>query len=758
MIGAAIKKDSPVQRKGVSFNGNRHPQILNLSVTPLGDKDSQGRNFFLVLFDDVTPSSPATAGSTLRRKSKEGDDKPELKHLRQELANAQEALHSAIESEDVLKEEFQSANEEILSANEELQSTNEELETSKEELQSTNEELNTLNDELRNRNFELGQANSDLTNLLDAIRIPILLVGADLRIRRLTTLASEIFHVLPSDVGRPITDIRDNLQTSDLAKLIRQTIANLTPIQREVQDVEGRWRSLEIRPYRTADNRIEGAVVALPDIDRLKHTEDYLKQIIDNIPSCVLVLDGELKVLLANSTFCSEFRVSQTDTVGRQFYRLGNEQWNIPRLRQLLEEVLPEKKAVKEFSVTHDFPEIGLRTMLVSGKRIDDVHGATPPVILLAIEDITERKLAETTSARLAAVVESSDDAIITKDLNGIVQTWNPGAERIFGYTQQEAIGKPITMLIPADRLSEEASILEHIRRGEHIEHYESVRRRKDGNLLNVSLTISPLVDASGQIVGASKIARDITERKQTEAALIKSEKLAAAGRLAAVLAHEINNPLQAITNVMALLEQSPNMNSRDQEFVRTAAEELGRVNRLTQQSLQFYRESIFPTSVNVKEEIESVLALYAKQITAKNITVTKQYQADGASIHSYPGEIRQIFSTLLINAMDAVPMDGRIVLRVSHSADWSKAPAVDGLRVTLVDSGCGIPPHNADRIFEPFFTTKGENGTGLGLWVARGIADRLGGFIHMRSRVHPDNGGTCFSVFLPNHPPTAVF
>ena len=758
LIGAAIKRDTPVLRDGVSSNGDGHPRILNLSVTPLGDKGPKGRSFFLVLFDEVTPPVSATSRAAPYRKSKEDqENKPELNRLRQELSNAQEALRSAIESEDALKEEFQSANEEILSANEELQSTNEELETSKEELQSTNEELNTLNDELRNRNLELGEANNDLANLLDAIRIPILLVGADLRIRRLTSLATDIFHVLPSDVGRPITDIRDNLQVSDLAKLIQHTIANLTPIQREVQDIEGHWRSLEIRPYRTMDNRIEGAVVALPDIDRLKHTEDYLKQIIDNMPTSLLVLDGELKVLLANSTFCSEFQVSQIDTVGRHFYRLGNEQWDIPRLRQLLEEVLPERKAVREFSVTHSFPGIGQRTMLVSGKRIDEVRGGGPPTILLAIEDITERELAATTSARLAAVVECSDDAIITKDLNGTIQTWNPGAEKIFGYTQQEAIGKPITMLIPADRLSEEVRILEHIRRGEHIQHYESVRRRKDESLLNVSLTISPLVDASGQIVGASKIARDITERKQAEAALIKSGKLAAAGRLAAALAHEINNPLQAVTNVMALLGQSPNMDSRDQEFVKTAADELGRVNRLTQQSLRFYRESNSPTAVNVEEVIEGVLDLYAKPMTAKNITVTKQYQADGASIHSYPGEIRQIFSTLLVNAMDAVPIGGRFVLRVSQSVDRSKAVAVDGFRVTLADSGCGISPHNAARIFEPFFTTKGENGIGLGLWVARGITDRLGGSIRMRSRVHLDNGGTCFSVFLPNRPPTTV-
>jgi signal transduction histidine kinase len=202
---------------------------------------------------------------------------------------------------------------------------------------------------------------------------------------------------------------------------------------------------------------------------------------------------------------------------------------------------------------------------------------------------------------------------------------------------------------------------------------------------------------------------------------------------------------------VLALLGQSRNMGSQNEELVRTASNELARVNRLTQQSLRFYRDSASPTAVNIAEEIEIILELYAKRITAKDITVTKQFQANGASVHSYPGEIRQIFSTLLINAVDAVPVGGRFVLRVSQSADWSKAPVVNGIRVTLADSGCGIPPHNVARIFEPFFTTKGENGTGLGLWIARGIADRLGGSIRMRSRVHPDSGGTCFSVFLPN-------
>jgi len=176
----------------------------------------------------------------------------------------------------------------------------------------------------------------------------------------------------------------------------------------------------------------------------------------------------------------------------------------------------------------------------------------------------------------------------------------------------------------------------------------------------------------------------------------------------------------------------------------------LNRVSHLTRQSLAFYRESISPSAVNVEEMVESIVEIYAQRIAAKKITVTKQYESNGAAIVSYPGEIRQVFSTLLINAMEAVPDGGRIALRVSESTDWARRPPAKGLRITLADSGSGIPAHHAERIFEPFFTTKGENGTGLGLWVARGIVDRLGGSIRMRSSVQPDNSGTCFSVFLP--------
>jgi two-component system, chemotaxis family, CheB/CheR fusion protein len=267
--------------------------------------------------------------------------------------------------------------------------------------------------------------------------------------------------------------------------------------------------------------------------------------------------------------------------------------------------------------------------------------------------------------------------------------------------------------------------------------------------LLDVSLTISPIVDEHGQIVGASKIARDIGERKLTEAALIKSEKMAAAGRLAATLAHEINNPLQAITNLVSIWAKSPGLDAQGRAHASMAESELRRVSNLTQQSLSFYRESTAPTPVNVEKTIDSVLCIYEKPIEAKKIHLTRRYRSGGATIKTYPGELRQVFSTLLLNAMEAVAAGGAIDVRV-RKASHCHDRAIQGVRVTVSDNGVGISAANIPRIFEPFFTTKGENGTGLGLWVASGIVGRSGGSILIRSSVHPNRHGTCFSIFLP--------
>jgi two-component system CheB/CheR fusion protein len=295
----------------------------------------------------------------------------------------------------------------------------------------------------------------------------------------------------------------------------------------------------------------------------------------------------------------------------------------------------------------------------------------------------------------------------------------------------------------------EQSPIVKVLRLGKPALNVELSLERPDGSRLPVLMNFAALKDAAGEITGAITSFADIGERKLTEAALIKSEKVAAAGRLAATLAHEINNPLQAVANLVTIWARSPGLDAQGQAHAAMAESELRRVSHLTQQSLSFYRESVFPTLINVEETIDDVLSIYEKRIQAKEIHITRRYQSGGATIRTYPGEIRQVLMTLLLNAMEAVDGGGAIAVRARRASHW-RNPAIQGVRVTFADNGVGIPASNISRIFEPFFTTKGENGIGLGLWVASGIIDRSGGSILTRSSVHPKRHGTCFSIFLP--------
>ena len=250
---------------------------------------------------------------------------------------------------------------------------------------------------------------------------------------------------------------------------------------------------------------------------------DYAEATLRTAPVPLLVLEDDLRMHTANEAFYKNFQVTPDESEGRLIYELGNGQWNIPNLRKLLEEILPKNNPFKNFEVTHEFEAIGRRTMLLSAQRMENEAGQ-PLRIVLAIEDITERKGDEDSRATLAAVVESSDDAIISKNLDGIITSWNGGAERLFGYSAREAIGQPVMMLIPPELEKEEPGILERIRHGESLGHHETVRRRKDRTLVDVSLTVSPIFDAHGQIVGASKVARDITDRRRAQEALRESQ------------------------------------------------------------------------------------------------------------------------------------------------------------------------------------------------------------------------------------------
>ena len=361
--------------------------------------------------------------------------------------------------------------------------------------------------------------------------------------------------------------------------------------------------------------------------------------------------------------------------------------------------------------------------------------------------DITAVKERDQASARLAAIVNSSEDAIVSKDLRGIVTSWNPAAEKIFGYTAAEMIGKPILTLIPPELHSDEDRILATIARGERIEHFETVRLRKDGQRIEVSLTVSPVKDESGRIVGAAKIARDITERKRAERAVRTSERLASVGRLATTIAHEINNPLEAITNLIYLAK---NAAVRDdvRQYLTIAEEELERVAHLTKQTLGFYRDTRGRGPVRVGALVLSLLPVFASRLRNKGIELRPEI-TDDMEVEAVAGELRQLVANLLSNSIDAVSEEGRITIRVSAAREWNGEQR-SGVRLTVADNGSGIPLAARRRLFEPFFTTKQDVGTGLGLWVCKTIVEKHRGGIRVRTRTAPGRSGTAFSIFLP--------
>jgi PAS domain S-box-containing protein len=381
------------------------------------------------------------------------------------------------------------------------------------------------------------------------------------------------------------------------------------------------------------------------------------------------------------------------------------------------------------------------------------VQGIDVTYEVLARDEINRRDRA---MGLLAAIVDSSDDAIVSKNLDGVITSWNKSAELLFGYTAEEAVGRHITLIIPPDRREEEDMIIERIRHGLRVDHFETVRLRKDGSRIELSLTISPVKDSAGKIIGASKVARDISERRQAartlrenEERLRKTEKLAAAGQLAASLAHEINNPLSSITNALYLLKHCPGLDPKAQNFVSIASTELARMSRIVKQSLSYYRSRMLPKDVDIAAAVDESLQVFSGKTDRAGIEVTRKIAQVGPVL-GYPDEVRQVIDNLLLNAVEAMPRGGRLAISVHPSRSW-RDPSVHGVRLTIADSGAGIPKGILPRIFEPFFTTKPEKGTGLGLWVVYALLARHEGAIRVHSSALPGRSGTAVSVLWPH-------
>ena len=370
-------------------------------------------------------------------------------------------------------------------------------------------------------------------------------------------------------------------------------------------------------------------------------------------------------------------------------------------------------------------------------------------ISLLAASLARQRSRAEVradqTMEQVAAIVESSEDAIYSATPDGKLTSWNHGAEELYGYRANEVLGQSVLVTVPAELAHETRAHFEMLAAGRRIESYRTERRRKDGSLVTVLLSISPLRNRKGAVIGASAIARDITTQNRAEDALRRNEKLVTAGRLTATIAHEINNPLEALTNLLYLARRDP---ARADQHLEMAEGEIQRIADIAQQTLGFVREVSDARPVNVASTLEEVLQLYSVKLTAKKIHTTREFD-QRCEIVGFAGELRQLFSNLIVNAVDAVSDGGQLRLRVCRASDWSESHR-PGVRVVFADNGSGISQEDLARVFEPFYTTKGDTGTGLGLWLSEGIVRKHGGLIRVRSCTHPGRSGTVFSVFLP--------
>jgi PAS domain S-box-containing protein len=396
------------------------------------------------------------------------------------------------------------------------------------------------------------------------------------------------------------------------------------------------------------------------------------------------------------------------------------------------------------------------------GGEIRDIHTVGHPVLspsgdlvefVGTVIDITERKRGEQATRLLAAVVESSHDAIVSKDLDGIITSWNKGAQGLFGYAAEEAVGQNITLIIPPDRRDEERAIIERLTRGERVDHFETVRMRKDGSLLDVVLTISPMKDAAGRIVGASKLARDITERKRAEEALRQAQadlaymsRVTTMGELTASLAHEIKQPISAaVTNAKTCLRwlgrDEPNVAeaceaaSRLVKDVTRAADIIGRISSL------FKKDALQPELVDVNELVREMIVLLRSEANRYSISIRTELDEDLPKVMADRVQLQQVFMNLMLNGIDAMKeTSGASELAIKSETD-------DGqLLISVSDTGVGLPPGKGDHIFQAFFTTK-DNGTGMGLPISRSIIESHGGRLWFTSN---SERGATFLFTLP--------
>lgn len=345
-----------------------------------------------------------------------------------------------------------------------------------------------------------------------------------------------------------------------------------------------------------------------------------------------------------------------------------------------------------------------------------------------------------------ASIVNRCEDAIISATIDGLVMTWNTSAERIFEYAASEMVGQRLARLSRSDGENELNQHLAKLQSGEHVGCYETIRHSKSGKRIPVCVTCSPVCDTSNQVIGVLEIVREVSSGEQVERVERTNEQLRAMGRLASRIAHEINNPLAAVTNLLFLIQgDSPTANSA--EYLTLAQGEIARIARISAQSLGIYRFSGHVALCTAADIVDEAVVLCRNRIEATGIAVRRDYRP-APMIGCHREELLQVMLNVVRNALEAMSHGGTLRLRVSGRNDWVTSRR--GLLITVGDTGIGMNPETRTRLFEPFFTTKDATGTGLGLWSCAHVITKYGGRILVKSHVTGARSGTVVAMFLP--------
>ncbi|GHC84487.1 hypothetical protein GCM10007320_28950 [Pseudorhodoferax aquiterrae] len=753
--------------------GGSEVAMVAVQVTPVPDV---APGFLLVLFRAVA-DGPLQAGQTVAAAP---NSDSAVHHLDRELERLKSHLRDTVEQYEASTEELKASNEELQAMNEELRSATEELETSREELQSINEELTTVNQELKSKVDELGHANSDMHNLMDATAIATVFLDRELRITRFTPSAVALFNLIPTDVGRPLSDLTSHLDYPELGSDAARVLERLAPIEHEVDEAGGNRFLVRMLPYRTLDEHIGGVVLTFVDITERKRGQEALRQSEERFSAIAeqatvglvqTTLEGSISFV--NRSYCAMLGYDEKELLGRNVLDLVAPEDSV-RAAELFARLLQQGAPfqMEKRSLCKDGAS---KWTLNSVSVLTDGQGQ-PGTVLIVSTDISERKHAEdalrSSEERLRLVLENATEfAIFSTDLERRITGWNTGAQRLLGYQEADVVGRPLDMLFTEPDQAAGAPQREvevALRDGRALD--DRLYRRQDGSSFWASAVLMPMHGPSGKVVGFVKVMRDQSasrraqeeiERSQAEMAAALQEKEAARaaleaadsakGHFLAVLSHELRNPLASISGAAKLLlsaqaepatrQRAAGIVDRQSLVVKSLLDDLLDVSRLQLGRLGLRREPVL-----LEDVVRSALETARPAIDAGGHQLTVELPPEPVVLDADPLRMSQVLSNLLTNAAKYTPDGGRIALQARRE---------DGARlaISVADSGIGLDGQEIETLFEMFAQGGGageraSHGLGIGLALVRSIVALHGGSVQGESAGRGQ--GSRFTVRLP--------